>query len=114
MVKTSRDINIERASLEAQRAYRPLICLPSDIGHLTPADLPFLDSNELTPVLREWDLIETDLVEARDVTWPIEGLRPGRGYAMLSDIAYGDTLMVFEARGADRCRELCGCNERGK
>jgi hypothetical protein len=44
----------------------------------------------------------------------LDYIRPGRFYARSYDEHF-EVVLEFEARGAERCRQLCGCNnERGE
>lgn len=109
MVRTTRIKDIRMAAQEANQKDEPLQIIPSDYG-VTLDDLPFIDVWEMNHMMQQWDLIAVH--ECRDTRWnePLDFIRTGRWYVK----AYDDMWQVvfeLEARGAERCREICGCTE---
>jgi hypothetical protein len=114
MVRTTRVRDIHEASRIATSQDRPVQILPSD-GPVSKGDLGYIDLWDLDGTVKEFDLIAVH--EEHDTCYRtrLRYIRPGRFYAR----SYGEgfeVVLEFEARGAERCKEICGCtahNERG-
>jgi hypothetical protein len=107
MVRTTRHPDILEASRLATAKDQPVQILPSD-GPVEKGQLGYIDIPDLGPALRIFDLIA--IHEEHDTCYRkvLEYIRPGRFYARCYDEHF-EVVLEFEARGADRCREICGC-----
>jgi hypothetical protein len=97
-----RAIQLNAAVKECARIGRPVICWPEDIGHMTPADLPFIDL----------EIAKKEFV-AEDTNWcysdePLCLPTPGKAYAVVEEIEdTGGTKMhvvTFRPKTLDECK----------
>ncbi len=106
-MRTTRNPNILEASRVATSKNQPVQILPTD-GPVEKGQLGYIDIWDLGPALRIFDLIAVHEEHDSCYRTVLDYLRPGRFYARCFGEEF-EVVLEFEARGADRCRELCGC-----